>query len=700
MGASWEGASPDCVSCIQQLMAAVVRAAIFQTLRMSIHRSIFSKHNATRTRSRNITAATLALSLVGGATLPAATGNIAHAAPPSAPDNILVFPNRDFVTIEGFQNHVGETATVEVLRGGVIMGSASATIAAGDVAFEINHPGGVCWGAGGGLQVTPDIQAGDLVQIRIGGAVLADTLVLDAAVDSVPTLVGNTLTVTGHVRGNIDPTFLEQRTINPDLVGTEVGRRDIRAAPGPLTPAPKGGYQSSLVINGTTATATYVFDNVATAQLVAGGGGERMMAWQVQDPAGNRQGLTIAELGEVGGPGVGGCPLGPGQASAPQPGAAAAVRSADKTSMVVTWTPATAVPGAANVTNYSVLAISTTQTSQGATQLGVRTGATATSATISGLTPAIDYSAEVRAIAGTSMGSPLTIALPATSAPQQAQFAAPTASSSSAGVALATTRALAEIYYTLDGSAPRTADMPSATALLYRAPIVIPADNTTLKAFAVDIDGATSTTFSQVFSKTTVALPNAPTNVTAAPGDASATVNWAAAAGGVAATAWRVTATPVAPSTSPIVTQEAPVGARSLVITRLVNNVNYNITVAGLLNGVAGASSAAAAVRPVASTTDTLIVTGATWKSGDFRVDGTGSVTGASITLFTVNANNTIGTAIPGATTTVAAPVPPALAGAWQVRLRNGAAGTANPGRIYVRSDRGGVIGPITVTNK
>ena len=52
---------------------------------------------------------------------------------------------------------------------------------------------------------------------------------------------------------------MEQRIINPDLVDTDVGKRDIRAIPGPLTPAPKGGYSSSLEFEGNTFTATYVF---------------------------------------------------------------------------------------------------------------------------------------------------------------------------------------------------------------------------------------------------------------------------------------------------------------------------------------------------------------------------------------------------------------------------------------------------------
>jgi hypothetical protein len=137
-------------------------------------------------------------------------------------------------------------------------------VAEGDVAFEINHPGGYCRGAGTNLNITPDIQPGDVVSIRFGDTPAGDTV---------------------------------------------VGRRDVRAPPGPLSPAPRGGYSSSLEFSGDIFTATYVFDDADTAQIAANAGlGERLLSWQETDVDGNRQGLTIAEFGEPGGPGMGGCP--------------------------------------------------------------------------------------------------------------------------------------------------------------------------------------------------------------------------------------------------------------------------------------------------------------------------------------------------------------------------------------------------------
>jgi len=49
------------------------------------------------------------------------------------------------------------------------------------------------------------------------------------------------VTVEGHIDADLDKTHVEQRIVEPDLVDTFVGKRDVRAAPGPLTPSAKGG---------------------------------------------------------------------------------------------------------------------------------------------------------------------------------------------------------------------------------------------------------------------------------------------------------------------------------------------------------------------------------------------------------------------------------------------------------------------------
>ncbi len=66
--------------------------------------------------------------------------------------------------------------------------------------------------------------------------------------------------VKGYAGPGVNQAQMEQRIINPDLVDTEIGKRDIRALPGPLD----AGAQGRLLVlarrsRATTFTATYVF---------------------------------------------------------------------------------------------------------------------------------------------------------------------------------------------------------------------------------------------------------------------------------------------------------------------------------------------------------------------------------------------------------------------------------------------------------
>jgi len=290
--------------------------------------------------------------------LVALTADVANAAPPAFPDNIVVFPDRDFVTVEGYQDHIGETATLEVSRPGVgIVGSAQAVVEEGDVAFEVNHPGGYCWGAGTGLKVTPDIKGGDVVTMKFAGQAVGDTTVAGAAVTEVQYSPGsNIVKVLGRLGAADNPLQLEQRVVNPELKDTAIARRDVRAVPGPLVAAPRGGYSSQLETSGSTFTATYDYTDPALAAKVAAGGGERMMSWQVEDADANRQGLTIAEFGELGGPGMGGCPNGP-LGSGPV-GPTDVIATKVTGGYKLNWTPAVAIPGTPAITGYEVSAVS------------------------------------------------------------------------------------------------------------------------------------------------------------------------------------------------------------------------------------------------------------------------------------------------------------------------------------------------------
>jgi hypothetical protein len=648
--------------------------------------------------------------LVGGvAALGAAGAMSATAAPPSFPDNIVVFPDRDFVTVEGYQNHLGETARLEVTRDGKVIGSAEHVVEEGDVAFEVNHPGGACWGDGTGLKVTPDILPGDKVTISFNGIELGDTTTANTYVTGDMDLVAgtsglkDTVVVKGFVGEGVNRAQMEQRIINADLVDTAVGRRDIRAVPGPLTPAPKGGYSSALTFEGDTFTATYIFQDPANALIASQADlGERAMSWQVEDADGNRQGLTIAEYGEAGGPGMGGCPAGPGDAGAPQPGAANVVRSPDKTSLSVSWSPTEQIPTADAVTGFSVAAIEQTASSTGEKVLvGKRAGATATHVNIGGLSATQGYDVEVRSMAGSKMSEPYTVQVPTpselgdTTPPVLTVDPADTAAVNVTSTIALSSELNADIYYTLNGTPAVDGGLPSDTALHYTAPIQI-SQRVTLNAVAFDRAGNFDT-FTAVYEPgpDTTKPPSAITNIIGTAGQGSVTLNWAFNEAGV--TGYGVQA--YVNNAKVGVLRETPPTAKSITIDGLTPGTEYFFTVKAK-NG-AGYGPESTPYGPLAPTkvTDRVTIGQATWKSRDFRVRGTGSVVGAIVNIRPQTPTGAIDRTRSLGSAEVVPAVAPATGGEYDIRMRDGNAPPANPGKIYVESDGGGVAGPFTVTS-
>jgi len=330
----------------------------------------------------------------GGVTI--ATVQVAQAAtPPVAPNNIVVFPQRDFVTLEGYQNLVGQRATVVVTRGDVATGRATGIVGAGDVALEVNHPGGVCWQG-----VTPNIKPGDIVTVSIprpaGGTLVDSVQTLSPEVLEVTSEGAADLVISGIRAADVATGRIEQRIVAPDLKDTAVGRRDVRA------PARPGPYTSTLRFpTATTFVATYHFiDDPATPvrneatemRDIAAAGQARALSWMSVNAAGDRQGLTISELGEVGGPGMGGCPTGPETKAPNAPTNVSA--SAGDASVTAVWSAATTMPDAPAVTGYRVTAVNKTS----GVQTSVNAPDTATSATVPGLTNGQMYDVEVRAL--------------------------------------------------------------------------------------------------------------------------------------------------------------------------------------------------------------------------------------------------------------------------------------------------------------
>jgi hypothetical protein len=625
----------------------------------------------------------------------------AKAAVPAFPDNITIFPDRDYVSITGFSAHAGEQVTIEVRRPGAgVVGSATGTmgsaasITAGNPAIDVNHPGGICWGAGGGLPVTPDIRAGDVVSVKFAGTVVADATTLDTAVTGGTLTTPTTLVIQGRLGPSVNPAFMDQRIIQPALRTTEIARRDVRAIPGPPVNAPQGGYASGLQIANGNFTATYEFLNANTAAIAASGL-YSAAAWQDQDPNGTPQGVTIAEFGLLGGPGMGGCPPAPSQQGPASPTNVVVQDNGNSTS--VSWTPPVPIPGTAPILGYTVRAVD--QLSNGGVQgeFGVRiNNPDATTATLSASVKG--KRVEVRSFSDTGESWPPALqgntpsgditAPTVTAQPASGFYTADTQ------VTLAANEPGAEIYYTLDGSDPLQAGTTGLAAKLYTAPITLAysSGQTTLRFVAFDPAGNASLAKIEKYTFGPARAPGAPQPVTAQAGNANATVRWTAPAdpGTSPITGYEITATPAAGAP---VTATATASASTVLLNGLTNDTTYSVTVAAVNAVGKGTSSTPVDVTPKAPVVDKLVITFAKWRAQDLRMDGTGSIPGASLTFRSgsptgpVFATNVI----------VQPPAAGAVDGTWTLRVRSGSAATTNPSPVYISSDKGGSLGPVNV---
>ena len=224
--------------------------------------------------------------------------------------SVIVFPERDFVSITGFDP--GTDLQVVVRRGNSatpVVGMARGIVNNGGL-FEVNHPGGVCWSG-----QTPDIGPGDMIDVLKVGS---NTTSLGGQTQRV---INTSITKSAYLAPNgevrVEGTaadangfpmaldFIEQRILNPDFITTRAGRRDIRADTkgGRVVP---GGTGYLWPTSGSGWMAVYSGLNATEAQLAIAGD-NRSMAWLSTNPNGDRFGLTIYEAGQVGGP-MGGCP--------------------------------------------------------------------------------------------------------------------------------------------------------------------------------------------------------------------------------------------------------------------------------------------------------------------------------------------------------------------------------------------------------
>ena len=208
--------------------------------------------------------------------------------PPGGGRGIIVFPERDFVSADGYAP--GATATVQVLRAGVVIGTASKVVGA-DRLVEVNHPGGACWE----LPSTPDIRAGDEVHITAGGDTdvtrTADVTVTTAARQVGPGAVELKGTAVAAAGGQIPLTELDARLIARPGVFAKNNKTTLRS-----------GGDGNLVYDAVGSTNwTATFTDLVPGDVALAVGAENRILWLGRTPGTGAE-LTIFEFGAAGGP--------------------------------------------------------------------------------------------------------------------------------------------------------------------------------------------------------------------------------------------------------------------------------------------------------------------------------------------------------------------------------------------------------------
>jgi Bacterial Ig-like domain/Abnormal spindle-like microcephaly-assoc'd, ASPM-SPD-2-Hydin len=230
--------------------------------------------------------------------------------PPALPHSIIAFPVRDFVSASGYAPD--DRPIVQVLRGGVVIGTSDAVTPADDPKtpgfeglVEVNHPGGGCWQG-----VTPDLRAGDVVRVMTtpdtgDSTPVANVTVTQPARQTAPGTVVMKGTAVSPTGGQIPADQLEARIVANKQAFVLNGKRTLRADA-------VGGSDGTLSYDSPTSTnwtATWTgltgvssVDGKSDAQRATDSTlAQSRGMWLGRVPGTTAEG-TIFEFGEVGGP--------------------------------------------------------------------------------------------------------------------------------------------------------------------------------------------------------------------------------------------------------------------------------------------------------------------------------------------------------------------------------------------------------------
>ena len=639
--------------------------------------------------------------------------NVAFAALPIAPYALTAFPERDLVVVEGFgAEFKGFPLLVDVTRNDAstnniptLIGSALGPIS-GDplLTYEINHPGGLCWGDGTNLKVTPDIRPGDVISMKQGITDYGEMTILTGSITSfsVPVDQPNTVLINGFIGAEVDPANIEVGIVNPAYRDTLVARRDVRAIVGDPV-VTDNAYTSNIVVNADrTFVATFTFVEAINVELTVVGGAKALSMWQATDTLGNALGLTISEFGEVGGPYSGLCP-----ASALTIDPVIPTKTATFKNQVL-WNSAQNIPGAVPFNGYSVSVIKAGQAFPKKVE-GFR---------VDQVTTSVSYDAVAGfAFEGTDVIQVRTIQgeadkLSGTNAVNYADLAAKNAivptltanppsdgvgfTAAPNGVTFASSTDL--LVYTMDGSEPLVGTELNTAAFLYAGETISIAGETTIKAVAFTPAGAVSavsTLFYSVDGTGSLPLPQ--------PVTSAVLVN--RVNGGFVAS-W---AEPLDDSISSYTVRGFDVDVSNTTAFRSVQVARSPYTFTGLTVGkryqfdVISRNSVGDAETPspksaISIAPDSVVVTSIKYVAAkEFRIGGNGDGNGAILTVHHATAQGAMlgpvltpqGVPITGLMTNCVAGVC-----AFDIRYRGNQVPNPRPEYIIVKSSMGGYDGP------
>jgi hypothetical protein len=602
---------------------------------------------------------------------------------PTFPNNIVCFPERDFCTIEGYLDYTGQDLTVNVLKDTIVTGSAKGTVSGDGVAFEVNHPGALCWGDGTNLKVTPNIEIGNKIEIKKDALLLSEMVIQNGYIIQ-KEIAGNTIKVTGFLDSSVNPINVELRIVNPDLKSTPVGRRDASAIVGAVSPiAP--GYSSGISIVNTNFMAVFEFTNSITADI-AFAGAYAISMWEKSDDAGNRQGITISEFEEIGGPWSLLCPTYANFINVN-------LKKLIIANQILKWdNNIQLLPGSDPITGFNAHVIRNLDQNTNEI-MGYRFKNSINKYDFSKINIKLTDKIEFRVMTNNKLSDPLIIELNNLNENPSVIF---TPQSDSAIVVNSNVVILSsntgQIIYTLDGTDPNLDN-----GIIYTDSITITKE-IIIKAISYSYGGKTSSVISGKYApEVDLKTYLYPANLKVVLQSNSLSVSWT----NINDPTINLYKIKIYSGTNLVSSVDTTLNP--LIITNLIPNNLYTFTILARYDTIWSSESPQTTTVVFPNLVDNIIITSAKWKSTDFRISGTSSMPNTILTLYSANANNTISTNtinIRGTNTAIAGVSSglPDITNTYvfDIRVTKNQVPN-NPTKVFVKSSKGGVSNIILV---